>query len=265
MEVHKHPQHVMHKKKWNEYLLEFFMLFLAVFLGFVAENIREGQAEKNREHEYIESLVNDLKKDTANAQIVIADFQKFAPFMDSMSNSFPSMVSGDTSTMYVYFRNSGKFSGDFEDFHLMDATMQQLKNSGSLRLIRNKKVVDSILAYDNSSKDALQQEDWVDKVFEKYGDRKSECIDVIKIQDLLKKRKAGLKPGEKIEKEDMQKIMSLQNVLTTNDRSKLNSYYISLGTWNANCKGWIVYLKDFKQQGTRLISFLQKEYHLENE
>ena len=24
MEVHKHPHHVMHKKKWGEYLLEFF-------------------------------------------------------------------------------------------------------------------------------------------------------------------------------------------------------------------------------------------------
>ena len=28
MEVHKHPHHVTHKKKWPEYLLEFFMLFL---------------------------------------------------------------------------------------------------------------------------------------------------------------------------------------------------------------------------------------------
>jgi len=34
MEVHKHPHHVMHKKKWGEYVLEFLMLFLAVFLGF---------------------------------------------------------------------------------------------------------------------------------------------------------------------------------------------------------------------------------------
>ena len=27
MEVQKHPHHVTHKKKWTEYLLEFFMLF----------------------------------------------------------------------------------------------------------------------------------------------------------------------------------------------------------------------------------------------
>ena len=38
MEVHKHPHHVTHKKKWGEYLLEFFMLFLAVFLGFVGRH-----------------------------------------------------------------------------------------------------------------------------------------------------------------------------------------------------------------------------------
>ena len=48
MEVQKHPHHVTHKKKWTEYLLEFFMLFLAVFLGFVAENISEGVVESNR-------------------------------------------------------------------------------------------------------------------------------------------------------------------------------------------------------------------------
>ncbi len=33
MEVHKHPHHVTHKKKWGEYLLEFIMLFLAVWMG----------------------------------------------------------------------------------------------------------------------------------------------------------------------------------------------------------------------------------------
>ena len=56
MEVHKHAHHVTHKKKWGEYLLEFLMLFLAVFLGFVAENIREHQVEREREKEYMWNL-----------------------------------------------------------------------------------------------------------------------------------------------------------------------------------------------------------------
>src|ERR1700744_2603888 len=65
MEVHKHPHHVTHKKKWPEYLLEFGMLFLAVFLGFIAENIREGLLEHHRAKEYIASFYEDLQGDTA--------------------------------------------------------------------------------------------------------------------------------------------------------------------------------------------------------
>src|SRR6476659_2694983 len=53
MEVHHHPD-IHHKpKKWKEYFLEFLMIFLAVTLGFIAENIREHRVEKDRELEFI--------------------------------------------------------------------------------------------------------------------------------------------------------------------------------------------------------------------
>ena len=67
METH-HPHHITHKKKWTEYLLEFFMLFLAVFLGFVAENIREYRVETDREKEFMKSLLIDLHKDKTNLE-----------------------------------------------------------------------------------------------------------------------------------------------------------------------------------------------------
>ena len=54
MEVH-HPHHPSHKKKWSEYILEFVMLFTAVSLGFIAENIREHNTElKNTNKSLIE-------------------------------------------------------------------------------------------------------------------------------------------------------------------------------------------------------------------
>src|SRR3954468_17117375 len=64
MEVHKHPHHVTHKKKWGEYLLEFFMLFLAVFLGFIAENQREHIVEHQREKKFSSRLLSDLRQDS---------------------------------------------------------------------------------------------------------------------------------------------------------------------------------------------------------
>ena len=48
MEVHHHPHVPNHAKPWKEYLLEGLMIFLAVSLGFIAENIREHISEQNK-------------------------------------------------------------------------------------------------------------------------------------------------------------------------------------------------------------------------
>ncbi len=48
MEVQHHPQLEHKHKAWKEYLLEGFMIFIAVMMGFIAENIREDIT--NREH-----------------------------------------------------------------------------------------------------------------------------------------------------------------------------------------------------------------------
>ena len=41
MEVHHHPHVPTHSKPWKEYVLEGLMIFIAVTLGYGAENIRE--------------------------------------------------------------------------------------------------------------------------------------------------------------------------------------------------------------------------------
>jgi hypothetical protein len=58
MEVHHHSHH---PKKWKEYITEFLMLFLAVSLGFLAENLREGYVEKERSHELVSSFIKDVE------------------------------------------------------------------------------------------------------------------------------------------------------------------------------------------------------------
>ena len=59
MEVHHHPQ--VEKKNFKEYLLEGLMIFLAVTMGFIAENIRENVSDHRKEMELIRSLVKDLR------------------------------------------------------------------------------------------------------------------------------------------------------------------------------------------------------------
>jgi hypothetical protein len=69
MEVHAHSH--TPRKKWTHYLWEFLMLFLAVFCGFLAEYQLEHVIEHQREQKYVESLIQDLKTDTAHLETYI--------------------------------------------------------------------------------------------------------------------------------------------------------------------------------------------------
>src|SRR5207253_2722789 len=63
MEVHHHPE--VERKGFKAYALEGLMIFLAVMMGFIAENIREGISERKRAAEFARSYFEDIKKDTS--------------------------------------------------------------------------------------------------------------------------------------------------------------------------------------------------------
>ena len=141
MEVHRHPHHVMQKKNWSEYLLEFLMLFLAVFLGFLAENQREHFVDLRREKEYMVSMMEDLKTDSTFLSL-------YSHWRTRNDVAFDSLE--------LIFRRSdyNKFGRDiyryswyataFGSISVSARTIRQLENSGGLRLIRNKNVAQSI-------------------------------------------------------------------------------------------------------------------------
>jgi hypothetical protein len=70
MEVHTHTHTA--RKKWTHYFWEFLMLFLAVFCGFTAENIREHRIEHKRAKEYARMLKTDFINDTLQLRSFIA-------------------------------------------------------------------------------------------------------------------------------------------------------------------------------------------------
>lgn len=73
MEVHHHPE--VEKKGFKEYLLEGLMIFIAVMMGFIAENIRENITNKEHARQLTTQLVQDLKTDTAQLNKAI-NFQE---------------------------------------------------------------------------------------------------------------------------------------------------------------------------------------------
>jgi hypothetical protein len=145
MEVHHHPN--VEKKNFKTYFLEFLMIFLAVTLGFFAENLREHIVDKEKERQYIRSLFEDLSNDESKLPVLIEaiERQQIRP-ADSLQLLFSKAdIKKQANAIYVNARAITRQQG-INSF-ITDRTVTQLRNSGEIRLIRNKQVADSIVDY----------------------------------------------------------------------------------------------------------------------
>jgi hypothetical protein len=138
MEVPHHPH--VEKKNFKEYFLEFLMIFLAVTLGFFAENIREDISEHHKANTFEASMKEDLKTDTAQLNNYNKYFTVTAnnidTFMLLLQNNDPQNIS--SGKLYWY----GLYGGARGSFISNDATFQQMKSSGSLGLFKSKTTID---------------------------------------------------------------------------------------------------------------------------
>ena len=231
------PVHKARGKRVKHYLFEFFMLFLAVFCGFIAENWREKMVEHQREKQYIRSIVEDLKSDTLQSGKVLARLKILQAGIDSVVVALASPeISNNSNKAYeLWTKNMG-----LEVFVSNDRTIQQLKNSGALRLIRNKAVSDSIMNYDQTLKKYYVQSDLM------YSGLR-DVTNYSELFDFISLAKNGNVPVP----------------LPPGSKSLLNKSYADLQLWSRGLTGLIGWLKVVNEDGKRLVRFINKEYHLE--
>jgi len=136
MEVHHHSHTAdsdIHRgrKNWKNYFWEFFMLFLAVTLGFFVENQREHFVEHQRTKQYALSLADDLKKDTSAFRVLKENYSRNIVKIDTFRNMLKSKPISKIPGGSLYYYCEPVIWSIAIIFH--DATLQQLKNSGNLR------------------------------------------------------------------------------------------------------------------------------------
>jgi len=150
MEVHAHTHTA--RKKWTHYFWEFLMLFLAVFCGFLAENQREHMVEHQREKQYMNTMLEDLKADIPLIDSTIINWEIINKSIDTVTNAITFPLNNiDFPKIYRHLNPAF----NIWTFRYNDRTITQLKNSGGFRLIRNKKVANKIIAYDQFNNDAI--------------------------------------------------------------------------------------------------------------
>lgn len=148
MEVHHHPH--VGEKRIKEYLLEGLMIFIAVSMGFIAENIREKITNHEKEVILIESIIQNLKTDTATLNTCIQKNLLKNAYQDTLlTYSTKNLTESKNLHDFYYYFIKGTYLSLFLP---SDAAMTQIKTDGGLSLISKKGVIDSVLNYDKQNK-----------------------------------------------------------------------------------------------------------------
>jgi hypothetical protein len=173
MEVHHHRAPA--KGSWKKYVFEFFMLFLAVFCGFMAEWQLEHAIERQREKQFIRSLAEDLKRDTAEAAAYIRFNETTLRYCDSLQDC---LLRPDLPQQSNAFYNYSRELARLARYNPTDRTLQQLKNAGNMRLIRKWDVSNAITEYDSKTRLLTELDGQLNAQKTKYRDRLIEFLDL---------------------------------------------------------------------------------------
>ena len=244
MEVHHHSH--TERKKLTHYLWEFLMLFLAVFCGFLAEYQLEHRIEKEREQQFMQSMIEDLETDTSNLRISIESLNRQDKYFDTLFNRFSHLGHSYDHSLYTsIFEVMG-----WKDFVPTDKTMEQLKYSGGMRLIRKRKAADAMAAYDALLRvyegDKQELQDAHRAVGENLGD-------IIDMQALEISR--GTKSIEEMEKGNA-------SYLLKPDAVSLGQYYNRLTVYRILRRNLVSSMEKLNRSATGLINTIKALYKM---
>ena len=243
MEVHHHSHTA--RKKWTHYFWEFLMLFLAVFCGFLAEYQLEHKIERDREKQYIQSLMNDLKTDVVNIEVVQKQNLVVRQIGDSLFTLL-SLPDYSNSTNSIYYLGRSFSSRIY--FNMTDGTLRQLTYSGGLRLIKQKDVVDSLQAYQYLYSEAVKFQELKEIQLINYRDMMCKIFDVRVLETMVN--------GEIITRPVGNPALFSQN------KELINELLMKAHFVKRNTAQIMTMLEGMKQKALNLQSTINKKYHL---
>jgi hypothetical protein len=255
MEVHHHPiaigSHTA-RKKWTHYFWEFFMLFLAVTLGFFVENQREHYIEHQRSANYAENLLYDLSRDTSR----LNDLNKYQVWKENkLDFLITTLSSGKTQVDALPFYQSLRALDSWKVTLGYSNTYDDLKTSGLLRYYTQKGLANQLKAY-----------------YAEYGvlnamEREAEKFHIEVCEPFLDQHFEGLNylSSENGNPEPDKLLFPVAQdnkiIIPTETKKQLLNIVVRLKHKKGMYKSLQQYA-DQKQTALSLITLLKKEYHL---
>lgn len=248
----------MSKNKWKlfsrlkKYILEFLMLFLAVFLGFIADNYREVVLEKSKERKYITSLIKDVEADKRDLNQVIKNNIFRKSYLDSLSSYCFAFDREGIATEKLYaFYPIVLQRPDF--FIPNDLTMIQLKNAGDMRLINNQRAVKEILQYDLQKALIRNQQEYYENYHNKAISSGLKIFNHKKVREALDLKRSN----------DVESLRKMSYTLLENGDRMIPQFGNEIAMYQGVVDYYNMLLTASKHQADSLIINLKRAYEME--
>jgi hypothetical protein len=131
------PSFSISRSKWAEYAIEFIMIFLAVAIGFFAENYREKMAEADQADELAKSLYEELRNDSIQAQAIVAIRLEKEACLKYVQQYFRDSSLTNLPRQFYPCFTKGLYIGTGFFFQPRDGVLHQLISSGALRYFKS--------------------------------------------------------------------------------------------------------------------------------
>lgn len=251
MEVHHHAHHEG-KKNWKSYFWEFLMLFLAVFCGYLAESYHTHSVNEEIDKRNMELVVDNLRDDVEKFNSNIRYQEQKVKILDTLI-SFRHFTNADTLNSQTF---GLLFSKSIYNpvFTSNTAAIDQMKSSGSLRLVKNKEVLESIFQYVSISNLLSTDRDRLNNSDDLWIENASAFLDM---QYLASSRELTFL--------DNMTPTKPQNILPNNQQNVRQFFNRAIVRKSILEVLLLPRMRTQQKNAERLIELLEKEYHLQQD
>ncbi|WHF51029.1 hypothetical protein QGN23_11385 [Chryseobacterium gotjawalense] len=246
IEVHHHPK--VEKKKVKEYLMEGLFIFIAVSLGFIADNIREHFSNKEIEKRNMELIADNLRGDIENIKKNIRYNEEKVKILDTLI-SYKGIKNVDSlySQRFSYLVTKSIYN---PTFFSNTAAIDQMKFSGSLRLVKNKEILSGIYKYEGMNEHIATIREGINDDDDRLVENASTFLDM---QNLAKSRGIHFLETNQIIS-NKQLLNNQQNIFKFFNQAIMRKSILEII--------WLPQMRKQQKNAEELVKLLEQEYDI---
>lgn len=246
IEVHHHPK--VEKKKVKEYLMEGLFIFIAVSLGFIADNIREHFSNKKIEKRNMELIADNLRGDIENIKENIRYNEEKVKILDTLI-SYKGIKNVDSlySQRFSYLVTKSIYN---PTFFSNTAAIDQMKFSGSLRLVKNKEILSGIYKYESMNEHIATNREGINDDDDRLVENISTFLDM---QNLAKSRGIHFLETNQIIS-NKQLLNNQQNIYKFFNQAIMRKSILEII--------WLPQMRKQQKNAEELVKLLEQEYDI---